>query len=118
MSIPRASWNCPVCGFETDFPKSSHICLLKNCPHPTRRDLTPDERAVNPDDYVVCGQDLARLEPTAELRFVEVNHRDWNGNWVPPTLEQKWVAKAKMPDGGMWEEYRWRAVPIVKPDKT
>jgi len=38
MSIPRAVWTCPVCGFETDFPRSDHICYLKNCPHPSKAD--------------------------------------------------------------------------------
>jgi len=33
MSIPSAVWTCPNCGFETDFPKSPHRCLLKDCPH-------------------------------------------------------------------------------------
>lgn len=33
MSIPRAVWTCPVCGFDTDFPKSPHPCPIKGCPH-------------------------------------------------------------------------------------
>lgn len=68
------------------------------------------------DNFVVCGQDLAELKPTAELR--------WELRWMPnprlgasiaeqqPILQQKWVASAKMPDGGMWEEARWRDVPV------
>jgi len=36
MSIPRAVWTCPTCGFETDFPKAPHPCLLKDCPHQGR----------------------------------------------------------------------------------
>jgi hypothetical protein len=27
-------------------------------------------------------------------------------------LQQKWVASAKMPDGGMWEEHQWRPIPF------
>ncbi len=40
MSIPRAVWTCPVCGFETDFPKDAHPCYLKNCPHQGRQGRT------------------------------------------------------------------------------
>jgi hypothetical protein len=66
------------------------------------------------DDYVVCGTDVARLMPTSELRQVETGHRDpLSGAAYPPVLQQKWVATAKMPDGGQWEEHRWRNVPTL-----
>jgi hypothetical protein len=63
------------------------------------------------EEYVLCGQSLAKLIPTAELRWV-------SGGTNPLTmqpisvLQQKWVASAKMPDGGMWEEHQWRPIPF------
>lgn len=62
-------------------------------------------------NFVVCGMDVAELKPTCELRWVD-------GGVNPLTmariniLEQKWVASAIMPDGGMWEEHRWRTIPV------
>lgn len=68
MSIPRAVWNCPTCGFETDFPKSPHICLLKNCPHPTRRGLP-----VSYDDEVTPEQ----IEKINKALAPEFAKGDW-----------------------------------------
>lgn len=67
------------------------------------------------DDYVLCGQDIAKLTPTCELRLV-ATHSEMSSPFtapVRPRLQQKWVASAKMPDGGVWEEHRWRQVPLV-----
>jgi len=61
------------------------------------------------ENYVVCGQSIAKLLPTAELRFT----RPVGTTTAPDRLQQKWVASARMADGGMWEEYRWRDVPLV-----
>lgn len=66
------------------------------------------------ETHVLCGTDIAELKPTCELRFVPVLHRDpLTGGYFPNALQQKWVASAKMQDGGMWEEHRWRNVPVV-----
>lgn len=63
------------------------------------------------NNYVVCGRDLAELKPTAELRWERrIEPMDLYSYKV---LQQKWVASAKMPDGGIWEEHRWRDVAIV-----
>lgn len=62
-------------------------------------------------NFVVCGQDIAELKPTAELRFEQrVDPFDRNSYKV---LQQKWVASARMSDGGVWSECRWRDVPTV-----
>jgi len=79
-----------------------------------QRWFSDDEQGMMMSDqerFVVCGQDIAELMPTAELRW-----RRWATPGTPPTLQQKWVASAKMPDGGIWEEYRWRDVPAVDAD--
>jgi hypothetical protein len=69
------------------------------------------------EDHVICGNEIAKLQPTCELRFVLVNHRNpLTGDYYPPALQQKWVASAKMADGGTWEEHRWRNVPLAKAD--
>lgn len=66
------------------------------------------------ETHVQCGFDIAELKPTPELRFVPCHGRDpLSGAPFPPTLQQKWIASAKMSDGGMWEEHRWRNVPFV-----
>jgi hypothetical protein len=57
MSIPSAVWSCRVCGFETDFPRSKHYCLAKNCPHPTR----------SADIYDPDGDVPSELQEEAEL---------------------------------------------------
>ena len=70
------------------------------------------------DKYVICGCDLAELKPSAELRFVIRYMPDpMFGAGISKAahiLQQKWVATAKMPDGGMWEEHRWRDVPLIQ----
>jgi hypothetical protein len=69
------------------------------------------------DEYVQCGQDLAKLMPTAELRWqwqhVPAPHLGENISQGEKVLQQKWVASAKMQDGGRWEEHRWRDVPTA-----
>jgi hypothetical protein len=73
------------------------------------------------EDYVQCGQDLAKLVPTSELRwewkYVPAPHLGTNISQAEKVLHQKWVASAKMSDGGMWEEHRWREVPTIPPQK-
>lgn len=71
-------------------------------------------------NFVVCGMDIAELKPSAELRYearwFPISPRDPNTCEMRPVLQQKWVARAKMPDGGMWEEHRWRDVPTTFPN--
>ena len=67
----------------------------------------PWDVQVDGNEWVQCGVDLAKLTPSCELRW-----------WLPATpgqpkvLQQRWVARAKMPDGDIWEEERWRDVPM------
>ena len=65
------------------------------------------------DEYVQCGQNLAKLMPTAELRWVPNPRLGENISQGEKVLQQQWVASSKMPDGGMWEEHRWRDVPTL-----
>lgn len=65
------------------------------------------------EDYVQCGQSLAKLMPTCELRFAMSEAPRWGLVPDPARLQQKWVATAKQQDGAMWEEHRWRDVPYV-----
>lgn len=69
------------------------------------------------EDYVVCGRDLAKLMPSAELRWewqmVPAPQLGENISKWEKVLQQKWIASSRMPDGGTWEEHRWRNVPTA-----
>jgi len=67
-------------------------------------------------NFVKCGNELVRLKPTSQLRFVCRSGRHPDAYW-PTTetrevLQQKWVAFARTEDGTVHEEYRWRDVPV------
>ena len=59
------------------------------------------------DDLVVVGDDLKRLEPTPELRFVARSGLK--------ILQQKWSASGDGIDGGYrttFTQFKWKDVPL------
>jgi hypothetical protein len=64
------------------------------------------------DDYAQCGDSLAPMKPTCELRYVPA----FNGLTCQTELrlQQKWKAEAMQQDGSTWVTYEsWRDVPVA-----